>query len=306
MIIDIHTHLGDILYPGGGALIEKKGVKKGRIFDPITFGGWLLYRTLPGTSPEAKQRITLSAFIVKCERSRNLTATVENMRRSMDRAGVTQNACMPIPPHVTFDDLERARRMDPGVIPFTGVDYTTDHDIQAVLRDHVSRGAKGMKLHPIIQNTPLTSERTFEAVEAFALHNLPVLFHSGVASYYLGEEAVQRQNPSYGEIRYAADLVRAFPTVPFIAAHAGVVQIHDVMELLGPFRNARVDISFQSSENIRELLRVFGPDRVLYASDWPWGDRLPNIRTVKKACRGDKALERRIFYENAAELMRLL
>jgi uncharacterized protein len=28
MIIDIHTHLGDILYPNGGDLIDKKGVRK--------------------------------------------------------------------------------------------------------------------------------------------------------------------------------------------------------------------------------------------------------------------------------------
>jgi len=27
-IIDIHAHLGDICYPGGGKLIKKKGVKK--------------------------------------------------------------------------------------------------------------------------------------------------------------------------------------------------------------------------------------------------------------------------------------
>ena len=32
-IIDIHAHLGDICYPNGGALIEKKGIKKKRMFD---------------------------------------------------------------------------------------------------------------------------------------------------------------------------------------------------------------------------------------------------------------------------------
>ena len=28
MIIDIHSHLGDILYPNGGQLIFKQGVRK--------------------------------------------------------------------------------------------------------------------------------------------------------------------------------------------------------------------------------------------------------------------------------------
>jgi hypothetical protein len=34
-IIDAHGHLGDILEPGGGALIEKIGVVKERVHDPV-------------------------------------------------------------------------------------------------------------------------------------------------------------------------------------------------------------------------------------------------------------------------------
>jgi predicted TIM-barrel fold metal-dependent hydrolase len=41
----------------------------------------------------------------------------------------------------------------------------------------------------------------------------------------------------------------------------------------------------------------------MFASDWPFGNRPPAFRIIKKACRGDKALERRIFYENAADLL---
>ena len=55
-IIDAHSHIGDILYPNGGRIIEQKGVRKKLIFDPITisqmglnrnFGmGNLAYRVL--------------------------------------------------------------------------------------------------------------------------------------------------------------------------------------------------------------------------------------------------------------------
>ena len=43
-IIDIHAHLGDILYPGGGELIEKKGVRKKVIFDTSTLTELFSYR----------------------------------------------------------------------------------------------------------------------------------------------------------------------------------------------------------------------------------------------------------------------
>ena len=75
------------------------------------------------------------------------------------------------------------------------------------------------------------------------------------------------------------------------------------MDLLGGFANVMVDTSFQSPGHVRELLAVFGPDRVLFASDWPFGNRKPAVRIVKKACQGDKSLEKRIFYENAASVL---
>ena len=142
-------------------------------------------------------------------------------------------------------------------------------------------------------------------MEAFAPHGLPVMLHTGVTSYCLKQEKAG-ENPHNGEISYVRELVRSFPGVKFIAGHAGLDEVHDVMEMLGGFHNVWVDISFQSPQNIRDLVSVFGPDRILYGSDWPWGNRITTLKTVVSACRGDKGLEARILSENAIELMNLL
>jgi predicted TIM-barrel fold metal-dependent hydrolase len=86
--------------------------------------------------------------------------------------------------------------------------------------------------------------------------------------------------------------------------HLGDILYPDVMEMLGGFRNVWVDISIQSPGRIRKLVAAFGPNRVLNASDCPWGRMNTSIRAVKRACRGDRSLERRILHENAAELMK--
>ncbi len=300
MIIDSHGHLGNILYPGGGELIFKKGVKKRFILDIVTLSEWQMHAGLP----PALYRLMLDAF-TKVERARNETATLENLRRSMDAAGVDKMVCLPVPPYVTFEDLKRAAEIDSGVIPFTGVDFTRDYDCAAVFRADVASGARGLKLHPIIQKEPLTSKRVFEAVEAFSEHDLPVLFHCGVSSYYLGEETTRNQTLVHGEIHYARDLVAAFPKVNFIAGHAGLFQVEDVMTMLGGFPNVYVDITFQTPATIRKLIEVFGPERVLYGSDWPWGNHKPAIRILRKACRGDRSLEEKVFHQNAARLLKL-
>ena len=303
MIIDIHCHLGDILYPGGGRLIWDTGVRKQRGPDLISFSERLLHRSMGGLD-RVMDRLFMD-LVTRAEQARNATATLENLRAAMAAAGITHSVCMPIPPHVTFDDLARAADADKAILPFTGVDFNHSSNMAAELSAHVACGARGLKLHPIIQQRPLDGPETMAAVAAFAPHGLPVLFHCGVSSYYLGEEKVRRQNPGLGRIEDARRLVASFPGVAFIAGHAGLLDVSRVMDLLAPLKNVSVDISFQPPPTIRQLIRTFGPRRVLFASDWPYGNHLPAIRAVERACRGDRRLERMIFFENAARLLRL-
>lgn len=302
MIIDIHTHLGDILYPNGGRLIDQKNVQKKIFFDIISLSENVSHTGISDTIDKWLYK-KIYTLVTRASRARNATATLENMRRSMDEAGITKSVCMPIPPNLTFDDLEKAARKDNGVIPFTGIDYTKDYDLATALESDVARGAKGIKLHPIIQRTSLDDQKTFEAMEAFAPFNLPVLFHCGISSYYLGDEQKKKESAILGQIEYARNLVANFPKITFIAGHAGLFQYKDVIELLSGFKNVMVDVSVQSPGHIKKLIDEFGPERVMYASDWPYGERLPAVKRVKKACRGDNYLEKLVFYENAASLL---
>ena len=305
MIIDIHTHLGDILYPGGGDLIWQKGIRKKIFYDIISNSELMLHKSAPFFFLE-KWIYTASAYLITlAERARNATATLENFSRSMDDNGIKASACMPVPPFLTFDDLNKAAQKEPRLIPFTGVDFTGKDDVAAALGKDVAAGARGLKLHPIIQKTSLTDKKTFEAVEAFAVHDLPVLFHCGISSYYLGTEKKRNQNSDFGAINDAKKLVAAFPHVTFIAGHAGMFQYKEVIALLAGHANVMVDTSIQAPSRVRELISAFGPDRVMYASDWPWGNREPAIKIIKKACNGDKSLERKLFYDNAAKVLRL-
>ncbi len=301
-IIDAHSHLGDILYHGGGELIGQTGVKMEPIFDPAAISERTLHRDFLGSGRLIYS--LLEKWITRAERARNFTATLENFSNSMEETGVTYSICLPVPPHVTFADLQPVADEVPGVIPFTGVDYNRDRKLGIALEADVKAGARGLKLHPIIQNVPLMGERTRAAIDAFSVHCLPVLFHCGVSSYYLGIEKV-KENPSYGEIHYGAELVREFPEVSFIAGHSGLFEVRDVIKMMGGRSNVWVDTSFQSVAMVRELIGAFGPERVLFASDWPYGKRAPALAIARAACDGDAGLERRVLFENAAELLGL-
>ncbi|MGE5380276.1 MAG: amidohydrolase family protein [Methylocystaceae bacterium] len=299
MIIDSHGHLGDILYPGGGELIYRRGVVKEKMWDPQVTNEKQFNRSF-GLGKLAY--LATGYWATKAQRARNSTATLENFSSSLDASGVDYAVCLPIAPYVTFEDLARARAVEPRILPFTSIDFTTPHDIGAKLQHDVGAGAVGLKLHPVIQSVSLRDERSLQVLQAFAPLKKPVLIHAGMSHYYLGSEK-GKNTPANGNIKDINATVRTFPEVNFIVGHAGLFWVKEVYQLMGCLPNVWVDISFQSPESVRRLVKSFGPERVLFGSDWPWGSREPHIKIVEVACRGDQALQRRILCDNARELL---
>jgi predicted TIM-barrel fold metal-dependent hydrolase len=297
-IIDAHAHIGDIMHPGGRDLIWETGVKKRLIWDPISTWAAMGFRNFGLGNLHYR---LLRKQVIVAEQVRNATGTLENLRRSMDGLGITYSACMPIFPYVVFDDLAQAAQKDPGVIPFTSLDVAAGEDFASRLADHKQAGAKGLKLHAILQNVSLDDQRTHLAVEAAGRTGLPVLFHCGIAHYYNNKEPY-RDTPAYGAVEYARNLVGEHPDVQFVAGHAGMFEMEEVIAKLAPFKNVSVDTSVQSSANIRRLLHTFGPDRVLFASDWPFGQVRASLACAKAACKKDVTVIRKVLYGNAARL----
>ncbi len=300
-IIDAHSHVGDILYPGGGKIIEQKGVRKKLIFDPISI--WQMGLNRNYRMGNLAYRVFLR-WVIRAEQERNVTATRENARNSMNEAGVTSTVCLPIPPNVVFADLKSAAEKDPGLIPFTGVDFSHTSQLDKQFHEEVKAGAKGLKLHPIIQKVPFQDIRMMKAVQSFMRFDLPILFHAGVSNYYAGSEKGQNI-PAYGSIKDAAKLVSTFPGAKFIVGHAGMYEVKEVIQILGRYQNVWVETSLQSPGSVRNLIDVFGEDKVLFGSDWPFGCRKTAIKTVKTACNNNDRMERKIFYENARSLMKI-
>ncbi|MFZ5562805.1 MAG: amidohydrolase family protein [Thermodesulfobacteriota bacterium] len=302
-IIDAHAHLGDILHLDGGRVIDAGPVQKTPVADIISLSEAMGHRMT-----WYRDHVVFPYFkglIVLAETARNATASLANLSASMDRNGIGHTVCLPIFPYVTFDDLAAARRKDSRIIPFTTMDCSLAPDkIAVALEEDVAAGARGLKLHPIIQREPLSSAKTLAAVETVAAHGLPVLVHTGISSYYPAGEP-GRQTPANADIPFVEELVSRFPGVSFVAGHAGLYQTKAVMARLSKYANVRVDVSFQSSGTVKKLIAAFGPERVLFGSDWPFGNPEPMVKIVKAACRSDAGLARCVFYDNAAQLLGL-
>jgi uncharacterized protein len=300
-IIDCHSHLGDILYPDGGKLIARKNVSMPDSFDIVTYNESMLQRSF-GLGEILYGLV--KNWATKVERARNAAATLENMSKSLDSTGISYTVCLPIAPYLTYRDLAEARLEDERILPFTSIDFSLGERAVAEVERDMEDGAMGLKLHPIIQCKPLNDPLLFEVLQKYSKFKKPVLTHAGVSHYYLGKEK-DLNHPENGRINNVEKLVKAFPDINFIIGHAGLFQVNHVCRQLKGLDNVWVDTSFQSPETIKKLVKTFGPERVMYASDWPFGYREPALKAAKVACGGDEMLEEMIFSRNAADLLGL-
>lgn len=303
-IIDMHAHLGDCFYPDGHQLIDKKGVKPKHRFDIISIAE-NFYKN--NTIKSGKIGYALNKpLIASALRKRNHTGTLENWRQSIEKAGIWRSVCVACEPFTSFRELKQVADNEERIIPFTGVDFNQNDGFEAKLTKDVQNGARGLKLHPILQKTRLNSQDTYQVIEAFTPHEFPVNFHCGVLSIYSKKDPLRKtEHPEYGSVSDAAEMVKAFPKTKFLATHAGIFEFSKFIDLFKGFKNVWVDGTTQPASHIRKLLKTFGPERVVFASDWPYGNRNTMLKLTIKACDGDQSLERRVLYENAAELLKL-
>ncbi len=302
MIIDAHAHLGDVLWPDGGRVIRRKGLSSSFFLDPISLDEALVFRE-PKLFGRFLRRL-LAGRITRAEQARSACASLENMMASMDKNGVSHCVCLPVSPCVVFEDIAAPAGETSRLLPFTTLRLDLADKMEEAAKRDAQAGAVGVKLHAILQNTSYTDPVTYSALEVIQSLGLPVLFHCGEWAYYLPRDP-RRDTPHLGQISYAKKMVADFPKLRFIAGHAGLFEVREAIRELAGCKNVAVDTSFQPPETIRDLAAAFGPDRVLFGSDWPFGNQGPSIKSVKLACRNDKPLANRILYDNAAELFGL-
>jgi uncharacterized protein len=304
-IIDAHSHLGDILYEGGGKIIDQKGIPPNSAFlDTAKILALLKYKF--GEKLKEPNKL-LRAMGTYAGRQRNFGATLENMQASLECSDVSKACCLPIPPNVCFDDLKKAQKADSRIIPFTGVDFNDFEGFEAKLQRDVDQGAKGMKIHPIIQNISPEDKRMHQVLESFEKYDLPILFHTGRVTYYFGKDK-KKESPDFGKIELIEKLIsNSKSRVNIVLGHAGMFEFDYVAEKMARHPNVFVDTTFQHPDRIRKLINAFGSERVLFGSDWPYADRQPAVHCVRLALKQetDCQIQAKIFRNNIKHLIHL-
>jgi predicted TIM-barrel fold metal-dependent hydrolase len=140
----------------------------------------------------------------------------------------------------------------------------------AHLRRAVERGARGIKVHPVLQRFMPADPRMEETYAVCEELELTVLSHSGVA----------RQAPQWADPFAFADVMRTHPRLRLVLAHLGGAGWHKVSEFAAAFPSVAFDLceiiawtgspGAPTADQLGRLIRDIGADRVLFGTDFPW------------------------------------
>jgi hypothetical protein len=179
-----------------------------------------------------------------------------------------------------------------------------------------SRGVRALKLCSFSQGFDLESEEAFRLFERIRAHNISGKPHFFVIldTFYQADIYFRAPKAHLTTPEKLGRLVADFPEVDCVGAHMGglCAPSHEIKEHLSPRQNLYLDTSnaahMLSSAEFVGMLRLHGPEHILFGTDWPWFTHEEEIRRIEGLLQeaGFSLQQRsRIFSANISRLLGL-
>ncbi|WP_436772519.1 amidohydrolase family protein [Yinghuangia sp. YIM S09857] len=177
------------------------------------------------------------------------------------------------PPLSSDEIIVQARRHADVLIPFCSVDPRTGPAAVARLRQLVSDGARGLKLHPSLQAFEPNAVEFYPLYEAAAELGVPIVFHTGQTGIGAGLPGGRGIKLRYSDPMLIDDVAADFPDLTVIMAHPSVPWQDAAISSATHKANVHIDLSGWSPKYFpAQLVKAMnGPLRhkVLFGSDFP-------------------------------------
>ena len=224
--------------------------------------------------------------------------TVQALRAAMAAAGIDRSVVQPVAtnarqvPHV--NDASIALNGSGADVLSFGCMHPDFDGWKAELARLADAGVRGVKLHPVYQETYFDDPRFLRILDRCAEVGLIVLTHAGKDVGF--PDAADYVSPTR-----IASAVRQTDGVTLICAHMGSWRQWDEVERLLPETGVYIDTSFSlgsmvsngdgyystpeslqllSDGQFVRLVRAFGAERVLFGTDSPWGEQADSLRRL--------------------------
>jgi Predicted metal-dependent hydrolase of the TIM-barrel fold len=246
--------------------------------------------------------------------------TNRGLMESMKRAGIDMSVILPVvtnpekTSHINkFAAEVNETTAETGLISFGGI-HPDSENYKDLIRECKELGLKGIKLHPDYYGVMFNDIRIKRIVSYASEMGLIVLTHAGMD--------IGLYPPLCCSIDSILEVIREVSPEKLVLAHmGGWMNWEEVTERLAG-ENVWLDTAFSlgeinwrdksnhkpyhmlSDEMFVKMVRAFGSDRVLFATDCPWADQKNYVNHILNAGLTDEEREN-IFHNNAERLLGL-
>lgn len=166
-------------------------------------------------------------------------------------------------------------------------------DKEAEIERAIKLGLKGVKIHPDTQEVNMDDPRLMELFEIIE-GRLPIVIHTGDFRY------------DYSHPRRLKAILKAFPNLVVNAAHFGGWSIseiaYDNLKDANCFMDMSSSMSFLAERCTKELVNMYGTDRIMFGSDFPMVDPASEYHRFASLNFSDSDHEK-LFHKNAERFL---
>ena len=228
-----------------------------------------------------------------------LDGTLHDLKFSMHGAGIDYAVLLPVVTKpaqqetinrtaIQINDLWQ----ETGILSFGGIHPENDN-YREILRNLARHGVRGIKLHPVFQQTYFDDIRYLRIMECACENNLMILTHAGFDVSFPNQDFVTPE-------RISAVLEQVHPDKLVLAHMGGWGCWNEVEEMLtkydiwldtsftlSPVRSNDGKMSEWSNQSLKQeqflrMVRAFGAKRILFGTDSPWADLSESLALIRE------------------------
>ena len=247
--------------------------------------------------------------IAKLEEVGNIRAfadgTLNGLKRSMKENDITMSVILPVVTKPSQFDTVNAFATEitgkDGIISFGGI-HPDSEDYKDKLDEIKKMGLLGIKLHPDYQETFIDDPKMVRIIRYACEIGLIVVIHAGID--------IGLPDPVHCPPERTANMLNQIDCLDakIVLAHMGGYGMWDEVEEYLVGKNVWFDTSYTlgmiPDDQFGRIVKNHGADRILFATDSPWGGQKETYDNLMKLDFTGEELER-ILYRNALDLLRL-
>jgi predicted TIM-barrel fold metal-dependent hydrolase len=212
-----------------------------------------------GSSGAPRERNALAEYY----RSRNMACVVFTVDERLTGRPMVPND----------EVIQFAQENSDIAIPFVSIDPTRGPEAVREAKRLVAAGARGLKLHPPLQQFFPNDPIAYPLYEVFAGAKLPVLFHTGHSGIGTGMPGGGGIRLKYGNPMMIDDVAVDFPDLPIILAHPSFPWQDEAISVCLHKPTVYIDLSGWSPKYFSATLIQYAnsllKNKVLFGSDYP-------------------------------------